>query len=650
MKNLIAVFIILLMSLEMAGQVVINELECDTPGIDEKEFIELKTASPNVSLDGYVLVLFNGSPAGRDSSYFTLDLDGAISDDNGLLLIGSENMTPFPQLLIPSNIIQNGADAVAIYFAKASDFPNGTKATTVNLIDALVYDTNDADDIDLLTLLGETNQVNEGASNDLKSIQLNNNGVYEAAIATPGQLNDGGGIVFNPITISTNKMQYLEGEKLEITFTSQRPMTADASFSFSLDHLNFNSSDYSGNTTVTIPNKQNTVTTIITLTNDALDEGDEEPLIVFKDLQAPLIPFNNFVKLRIIDDDFVIAPYGKPTNPTYGIVKNMMPEGYYEPLEGKAGLELRQVLQDIIANPIMVRAHSYSDVIEILKQADVNPENSNQVWLLYTEQGRAKLDFQTTSSNVGKWNREHTFPRSHANYNNIDEDDIADGIAVYWTTKADSLRHGNSDAHALRASDGLENTTRNNRFYGDYIGPQGTLGSFKGDVARSVLFMEIRYNGLEVVNGFPELRQGKTGDLETLLEWHRNDPPDDFEMNRNNIIYEWQKNRNPFIDAPNLVEYIWGNNVGEPWEATLGIESFNKSKVKLFPNPVTDKLYVSGLDKESRITIFSAEGRLLNELMLEADKEYFNVDLPSGLYLLKITTKNSVIRRKIIIK
>ena len=650
MKNLIAVFIILLMSLEMAGQVVINELECDTPGIDEKEFIELKTASPNVSLDGYVLVLFNGSPAGRDSSYFTLDLDGAISDDNGLLLIGSENMTPFPQLLIPSNIIQNGADAVAIYFAKASDFPNGTKATTVNLIDALVYDTNDADDIDLLTLLGETNQVNEGASNDLKSIQLNNNGVYEAAIATPGQLNDGGGIVFNPITISTNKMQYLEGEKLEITFTSQRPMTADASFSFSLDHLNFNSSDYSGNTTVTIPNKQNTVTTIITLTNDALDEGDEEPLIVFKDLQAPLIPFNNFVKLRIIDDDFVIAPYGKPTNPTYGIVKNMMPEGYYEPLEGKAGLELRQVLQDIIANPIMVRAHSYSDVIEILKQADVNPENSNQVWLLYTEQGRAKLDFQTTSSNVGKWNREHTFPRSHANYNNIDEDDIADGIAVYWTTKADSLRHGNSDAHALRASDGLENTTRNKRFYGDYIGPQGTLGSFKGDVARSVLFMEIRYNGLEVVNGFPELRQGKTGDLETLLEWHRNDPPDDFEMNRNNIIYEWQKNRNPFIDAPNLVEYIWGNNVGEPWEATLGIESFNKSKVKLFPNPVTDKLYVSGLDKESRITIFSAEGRLLNELMLEADKEYFNVDLPSGLYLLKITTKNSVIRRKIIIK
>ena len=650
MKNLIAVFIILLMSLEMAGQVVINELECDTPGIDEKEFIELKTASPNVSLDGYVLVLFNGSPAGRDSSYFTLDLDGAISDDNGLLLIGSENMTPFPQLLIPSNIIQNGADAVAIYFAKASDFPNGTKATTVNLIDALVYDTNDADDIDLLTLLGETNQVNEGASNDLKSIQLNNNGVYEAAIATPGQLNDGGGIVFNPITISTNKMQYLEGEKLEITFTSQRPMTADASFSFSLDHLNFNSSDYSGNTTVTISNKQNTVTTIITLTNDALDEGDEEPLIVFKDLQAPLIPFNNFVKLRIIDDDFVIAPYGKPTNPTYGTVKNMMPEDYYEPLEGKAGLQLRQVLQDIIANPIMVRAHSYSDVIEILKQADVNPENSNQVWLLYTEQGRAKLDFQTTSSNVGKWNREHTFPRSHANYNNIDEDDVADGIAVYWTTKADSLRHGNSDAHALRASDGLENTTRNNRFYGDYIGPQGTLGSFKGDVARSVLFMEIRYNGLEVVNGFPELRQGKTGDLETLLEWHRNDPPDDFEMNRNNIIYEWQKNRNPFIDAPNLVEYIWGNNVGEPWEATLGIESFNKSKVKLFPNPVTDKLYVSGLDKESRITIFSAEGRLLNELMLEADKEYFNVDLPSGLYLLKITTKNSVIRRKIIIK
>ncbi len=634
----------------MIGQVVINELECDTPGLDEKEFVELKTDAPNTSLDGYVLVFFNGSFSGNDSSYFALDLDGSVSDENGLLLIGSSSMTPFPQLLIPFNLIQNGADAIAIYLGDDSDFPEGTQATTVNLIDALVYDTNDSDDSDLLALLGETEQINEGASNDLTSIQLDNNGVYVAATPTPRRLNDGSGVIFNAITVSANQERYVEGEEIEITFTSQTNMTTDVTFGFTLDNFNFNTSDYSGNTTVTIPSGQNSVATIITIDNDDIDEGDEEPLIKFLGLQSPLIPFNNFIKLRAIDDDFVVAPYGVPTSPTYGVVQNTKPSGYYDSLNGKADLELRQALQDIIANPDIVRAHTYSDITDILKEADLNPANSNQVWLLYTEQGRAKLDFQTTSSNVGKWNREHTFPRSHADYNDIDADDIADGIDVYWETKADSLRHGNSDAHALRAADGPENTIRNNRFYGEYEGPAGTFGSFRGDVARSVLFMEIRYNGLEVVNGFPELRQGKTGDLATLLEWHRNDPPDDFEMNRNNVIYNWQKNRNPFIDEPDLVEFIWGNNVGEPWQAPLGVEDYllNASE-KLYPNPVEDKLYISGIDKEYKVVVFSTEGRLLKEALVK-NNSYFNMDFTSGLYLIKITTKNKVVTRKVIIK
>ena len=69
---------------------------------------------------------------------------------------------------------------------------------------------------------------------------------------------------------------------------------------------------------------------------------------------------------------------------------------------------------------------------------------------------------------------------------------------------ADSLRHGNSDAHGLRASDGPENSIRNNQFYGEYTGPVGTLGGFKGDVARSVFYLAVRYNGLEIVNGYPD--------------------------------------------------------------------------------------------------------------------------------------------------
>lgn len=201
-------------------------------------------------------------------------------------------------------------------------------------------------------------------------------------------------------------------------------------------------------------------------------------------------------------------------------------------------MQLRQALQNIIANSEEIRTQTYADIIDILKIADQNPANSNQVWLLYTEESRAKLDFQTTSNSVGKWNREHTFPRSRGGFFSIQEDDIADGINVYWETNADSLRHGNSDAHALRATDGPENSARGNLHYGEYVGPAGTLGSFKGDVARSVLYMDVRYNGLQVLNGFSDTL-GQLGDLATLLNWHRNDLPDDFEMNRNNVVFTW---------------------------------------------------------------------------------------------------------------
>ena len=65
------------------------------------------------------------------------------------------------QLIIPNNSIQNGADAVAIYQGSIDDFPNSTLATTVNLIDALAYDTSDSDDDNLMALLGLSSQQNE---------------------------------------------------------------------------------------------------------------------------------------------------------------------------------------------------------------------------------------------------------------------------------------------------------------------------------------------------------------------------------------------------------------------------------------------------------------------------------------------------------
>ena len=655
MKQITFLLVLIFCSWTSFGQIVINELDCDTPGIDDREFIELKSDTPNFSLDGYVVVFFNGSTSGGNSSYFTIDLDGYTTDDNGLLLIGSDAVTPFPQLLISANVIQNGADAVAIYQGSDFDFPEETVATITNLVDVLIYDTSDADDVDMIDIFNDdprfTNiqQINEGSSNNTNSIQRNNDGSYTSTTPTPRALNDGSGIVFNPIEISVVQTQFDEGDSFDITFTAQDNVTSDYQFSFTLDNGGFNASDFTGNTTLTILNGTNTVSTTISLINDTDDEGDEEPLIKFLNLQSPFIPFNNFIKLRVIDDDFTMASFGTPTNPTYGIVESTQPSGYYNSLDGLADLELRQALQDIIANPSVVRAQTYNDCIDILKEADQNPENSNQVWLVYLEEGRAKLDFQTTSVNTGKWNREHTFPRSRAGYFSIEEDEIADGIDIYWETKADSLRHGNSDAHALRAVDGPENSSRGNQFYGEYNGPSGTLGSFKGDVARSVFYLAIRYNGLEIVNGFPDGMVGQFGDLATLLDWHRNDPPDDFEMNRNNVIYNWQFNRNPFIDQPDLIEYIWGNMVGETWDQSLSIDDKTITNLSVFPNPVNNKIYVKGLRTDAEISIYSIDGRQLQSSWMEPET-YLNVNVSSGIYILKITSDGKSISKKILVQ
>ncbi|WP_340154687.1 endonuclease [uncultured Winogradskyella sp.] len=651
MKRIILIALLLISGFGWSQVLLINEIDPDSPSTDTEEFIELKSQTPNFSTDGYILVFFNGSSSGGDKSYMVIDLNGYTTDINGLLVAGSEGVAPFPQLLIPQNVIQNGADAVGIYQASINDFPEGTLATQTNLIDALVYDTNDSDDTGLMALLGQTEQYNDNGTNaNPKSIQryvdTMDNVTFAAATPTPRRENDGSGIVINPITISVAQSQYNEDGVFDVTFTSESTLTSDLNFNISLDNYGFNTSDFTGNTSLTIPNGQNSVTTTITLVDDTFDEGDEVAKIRFLDLVEPIVASNDYVEVRIVDNDFTVAPFGTPLNPTIGIVQSTQPTGYYDSIDGLADVSLRQALQDIIADPTIVRAQTYADILAILNEADQNPANSNQVWLLYTEQGRAKLDVQTGSNNTDKWNREHTFPRSLGGFFDIEEDEIADGIDVYWETKADSLRHGNSDAHALRAADAAENSTRNNQHYGEYNGPTGTLGSFKGDVARSVLYMEIRYNGLSVVNGFPNV-SGQMGDLATLLDWHRNDPPDDFEMNRNNIVYNWQKNRNPFIDQPLMVEYIWGTNVGDVWMQSLGAAENELGKVLVYPNPTNGRIFISQLNTAADVEVYSIEGKLLK--YFNAIEDYIDLDVASGIYLLNITTGNKTTIQKVIV-
>lgn len=646
-RTLAGLIIVLFVQLSFS-QVVINELDCDTPSTDTLEFIELLSDNPNASLDGYVLVFFNGSDNGTDSSYYAIDLDGYTTDINGLLLIGSSNVSPIPQLIIPENTIQNGADAIGLYLGDEADFPDMTLATSSNLIDALAYDTSDTDDIVLMGLLGLSEQINENENGNKtsESIQRKNDGSYEVKTPTPRALNDGSGIVLNGVTISIDAIQYNEGENFDITFTSEQNVTSDLDISFTLNNGTFDNLDFTGDTSVSILNGQNSISTTISLVDDLDDEGDEVLQINMASLPVEYIILNNLLEIRVVDDDFVVAEWGSPLNPTFDKVSSTGSSSYYDPIEGLAGASLEQTLKDIISEEGTVRAQTYADVVDILKEADQSPENSNKVWLVYLEESRSKLDFQTSSNNFEKWNREHTFPRSLGGFSSIELDEIPDGKNTYWNTNSDSLRHGNSDAHALRVADGPENSSRGNKYYGDYNGPSGNAGSFKGDVARSVLYMQLRYNGLTVVDS--PLVTGEMGYLATLLDWHRNDPPDDFEMNRNNIVYTWQFNRNPLIDNPDLVEYIWGNKMGQTWSNSLRLESAYLSEITIFPNPIVDRIHLKGINQITKVAIFSSYGQLLYVNNLEKEST-IDLKLSSGIYLVRMTIDNQSKIQKLIV-
>jgi len=651
--------------------VVINEIDADTPGFDVAEFVELKSfdsngvALPNFSLDGYVLVFYNAgsSPFLGTTCYYSIDLDGLVTDINGLILIGNSQVSPQPFRLFPSSTLQNGPDVVALYLGNDTDFLVGSTATNSNLVSALAYsNASTTQPTSLMSILGLTTCINENLTSNAAnhSIQRKNDGTFEVKSPTPGVNNDGSGIPINYITVSFPQTSFNEGDSFNITFTTSQPVqNENLIMNFTLANGNFTNLDFSGGLTVMIPVGQTTTQNGIIISNDGFDEGDEEMKFVLQPLPIGYVSYNNNMIFRVNDANFATDPWGTPLNPTYTVVAPTTPPGYYSSLEGLSGNALKQELQNIIANPAVVRLHSYADIWEILRTSDRNPLNNNQVWCMYIEAPMAKLDQQNTSSIVGKWNREHIFPQSRGGFS-VAEGDTADGINVWLPTNATATVDGVSDAHHIRAENGQENSSRNNKNFGTvnsstvYAGPTGTQGSWRGDVARALFYMAVRFESLNVVNGDPvELSSGnpsyQIGDLATLLTWNTSDPRDDFEMNRNNYIYTWQMNRNPFIDHPSLADYIFGANFGQSWSATLSTQTPIENKVAVYPNPASDYLIVSGLDGASKVEIYTITGQLVQTESFENETR-IKLDLNVGMYLVKVTNGVQTSTKKIIVK
>ncbi|KAM6054679.1 uncharacterized protein VSU04_010845 isoform 2-T2 [Chlamydotis macqueenii] len=124
---------------------LINEVNADSPGEDTSEFVELyHTSGQTARLDGYSLVFYNGN---GNRAYKVVNLQGRVTNSQGLFLIGSFSLSP--AVVIPKNTIQNGPDAIALYYGKGN-YKEGMSVTSYGLVDALVHKTKKTDRADTL--------------------------------------------------------------------------------------------------------------------------------------------------------------------------------------------------------------------------------------------------------------------------------------------------------------------------------------------------------------------------------------------------------------------------------------------------------------------------------------------------------------------
>ncbi|MGE4320724.1 MAG: InlB B-repeat-containing protein [Acholeplasmataceae bacterium] len=212
--------------------------------------------------------------------------------------------------------------------------------------------------------------------------------------------------------------------------------------------------------------------------------------------------------------------------------------GYYSSVSGLFGDDLYNQLHTIINNGF--HGVTYGDARYMLDDTDVDPTNSSNLILVY--KGTSVSGYWDGGAT---WNREHVWPQSLLGVS-------ADNNTVNQASDLQNLKPANPNENSSRGNKWYANTTTSYSY-----APRNAV---KGDIARILLYMDLMYANLHLINissGDPNVYQ--MGDLATLLQWAANDPVDAFEQNRNNLIYEYQGNRNPFIDHPEFIDYIYNS-------------------------------------------------------------------------------------------
>jgi endonuclease I len=297
---------------------------------------------------------------------------------------------------------------------------------------------------------------------------------------------------------------------------------------------------------------------------------------------------------------------------------------YYQSVDfSQTETQVQQQLKTLITNTH--NTLQYSQTYPWVRYIDEDANNTDHVILIYNGQSISKLH-TIGGGNDGTypetWNREHVYPQS-----------------LIGTTAA-------ADLHHLRACDAVINNNRGNLPFVSGSGSHGTAtggyypgDEWKGDVARMMMYMYLRYD-----EPFEDV-----GNLTLFLQWNIEDPVSDFERQRNNRIQEAQGNRNPFIDQPYLATFFWGGNAAEDtwgWPNMVTEHTYS-STLSCFPNPAHHNMTITGFQADSHsstLTIVNAMGQIVHQERLTSVQQ--DIQLPlhelrltNGWYLVKIDSE-----------
>lgn len=264
------------------------------------------------------------------------------------------------------------------------------------------------------------------------------------------------------------------------------------------------------------------------------------------------------------------------------------PAGYYASLNGKKEGELKTAIFNLVRN--FTTVSSYSNLPNYFRQTDVRIENGTSYW--WDMYGNIPIESRTFSG----MNREHSFPKSWWG-GSESTTAYVDLNHLYPSEAAANMAKSNYPLGVVSTSDPIKYDNGITRV-GYPVSGQGGGAAFvfepddeyKGDFARTYFYMVTCYQNLTWASKYAFMLQQDTYPTlkkwayDLLLKWSREDPVSEKEIARNEAVYRIQNNRNPFIDRPELAEYIWGNKAGEVYNGGTS----NPSGVATLFTPVQD--------------------------------------------------------------